>query len=177
MSMVNLGRITVSENSLNRARNIVRDKTAEGGKKTAQSVLSSLQQMMPGWNITTNYREWGEGFRNIEIDENMLTNMANDPDVMIKYKALILDLEDAVPELEEWAQHNDVEAMKFGISIDVDGGIRAMGLMRTLLGEEVNTTFDLPTDRLTWSDIIRQKLDAFNAGQVQSADGSRSWVG
>jgi hypothetical protein len=175
LSIVNLGGLSVTENSYRRARNIVENRT-EGGRQSANDVLASLRQMMPGWNISTSSSNWGEGFRNIEIDSATLNRMAEDPEEMIRYKALILDLEDAVPVLEEWAQQNEGQSLEFGIFLD-ENGARAVGIMRALLGGEMRTYFELPNDRPAWPEIIRQKLEALREGQAQDADGTRSWLG
>ena len=180
MSIVNLKGLAVSENSYRRARQIVEEKQKpEGGRKSANEVLSSLRNMMPGWTITTNARDWGNGMRNIEISESILDRMAEDPEAMVRFKALILDLEDKVPELEEWAQQNYGRTLEFGITWDPDGSsTRAMGIVRTLMGADIRTNFELSnSDTTTWADMIRQKLEALSEGQVQDADGSRSWIG
>ena len=176
MSIVSLGGLSVSESSYHKARKIVENKPA-GVKKSADDVLASLRQMMPGWNISTSSSNWSEGFRNIEICSNILNRMAEDPDSMIRYKALILDLEDAIPALEELAEQKGGNALEFGIVIDPNGGIKAMGIIRTLMGEDIRTVFDLPTDQTSWQGLIQQKLDALRQGQVEEADGSRSWLG
>jgi hypothetical protein len=149
----------------------------EGGIKTAGDVLAYLREMMPGWTITTRASEWGEGVRNIEIDERILQKMADDPEAMVKFKALILDLEEAVPALEEWAAENEGKSLEFGFHIAANGQIQAIGIMRALLGgPPVRTVFELPEDKNTWLGFIQQKLDALAQGRVEDAEGNRSWV-
>ena len=176
MSIVDLGGLSVSESAYRRARQIVESKP-EGGRKSANDVLASLRQMMPGWNISTSSSNWGEGFRNIEIDSGILNRMAEDPETMIRYKALILDLEDTVPALEAWAQQNEGPPLNFGITIDANGNSRALAIVKTLMGSEMRTTFDLPNDRPSWAALISQKLEALIQGQAEDVDGSRSWLG
>lgn len=173
MSMVNLNGLSVSESSYRRARQIV-EKRPEGGRKSANDVLASLRQMMPGWNISTSSSNWGEGFRNIEISSSTLNRMAEDPEAMVRYKALILDLEDAVPAIEEWKQQNPGKSLEFGLSFEGNDTIRALAMVRTLLGGEYNTHFELPNDSPVWESLIRQKIDSLGTGEDA---GSRSWLG
>ncbi|MCL2203947.1 MAG: DUF6033 family protein [Defluviitaleaceae bacterium] len=175
MSMVQLGGLNVSKASYTRAREIVENKP-QGKRKSAGDVLESLRKMMPGWTITTSKTEWSEGVRNIEICERVLERMAEDPEVMVKFKALILDLEEAVPALEEWAKEHPGQTLDFAFDIEGDGQLRAIAILMSHLGQESRTTFELPTDRGTWSDIIRGKLDALAQGRVEDAQGNKSWV-
>ena len=178
LSIVNLSGLSVSESSYRRARQIVENKQQQGGKKTADSVLASIRQMKPGWVVDTHSGNWRPGVRNLEISPNVLSRMAEDPEVMVKYKAMILDLEDLVPELEEWAQQNEGKSLEFKITLDANGMSKAVGIVRTLMGGEMRTTFELPNnERATWSDLIRQKLDSLVEGRAEDANGERSWVG
>jgi hypothetical protein len=175
MSMVNLGGLSVTDSSYRRARQIVEDRE-HNGRKSASDVLASLRQMMPGWNISTSSSNWGEGARNIEISQNTLERMARDPEAMVRYKALVLDLEDAVPALEEWKAENPGSYLEFGLSFSEEGN-SAIGLMRDMMGAETRTEFELPNDRQIWADLIMQKLEALNAGRSDDVqDGNYSWL-
>ena len=176
MSIVNLNGLSVSENSLRRARKIVENKP-QNGRKSIDDVLASLRQMKPGWNISMSSADWGEGFRNIEIGSGVLNRMAECSETMVRYKALILDLEDVVPELEEWAENNEGESLQFRIILDGNGITKAEGLVRTLLGGEKRTTFELNTNANSWSSLIQQKLEALQQGRAENAEGERSWLG
>ena len=175
MSVINLGGLSVSESSYRRARKIVENNNE---KKTAKDVLASLRQMKPGWNIYDSASgNWGAGFRNLEICPRILNRMAEDPEAMVKYKALILDLEDAIPALEEWAEQNGGKSLEFRFMLDTNGTTKAKGIVRNLMGGEMSTTFNLSNDRLTWADLISQKIEALNEGRSEGADGSNSWLG
>ena len=175
MSMVNFSGLSVSESSLRRARRVVEERPA-GSIRTADDVLESLRKMMPGWTITTSSSEWVEGFRNIEIDRDILQQMADDPEKMAAYKALILDIAETAPELEEWGRQNPGQTIEFGVALAADGTVTALAIVRTLMGGEINTTFELPDDRSTWSDFIRERLDGLTRGEVEDAYGNRSWL-
>ena len=174
MGMVKVGGIAVTQTSYNKAREIVNNKPE--GKKTKEGVLESLRKMMPGWTIGTSDTEWGPGVRNIEIDEGVLQKMIDDPEAMVKYKALILDLEEAVPALEQWAKENEGSSLEFRIHIAANGQLQAIGIMKALFGEEIRTEFELPTDKNTWLSFIQQKMDALKQGRVEDAEGNKSWV-
>ena len=175
MSIVNLNGISVSKASYQRAREIVENKPATG-RKSANDVLDFLRKKLPGWNISTSSRDWGEGFRNIEISHGVLRRMAENPEDMIKYKAIILDYKELVPELEEWQQQNPDVALQFGFEFDEEGNTRALAIVKTLLNSGTQTTFELPSNRSSWIDTIREKLDALNEGRVEDANGVRSWA-
>jgi len=162
-------------NSAVKAKQVANNKP-EGGKKTADDVLNTLREMMPGWTISTSTADWGEGFRNIQIDREILQRMADDPKEFEKYKNIILGFEEMVPDLEKWGQENPGQSLVFQLSFDKAGNATSMSIVKTLLGVETKTTFDLPEDKLSWADIIRQKIEALNQGQVEDAFGSKSWI-
>jgi hypothetical protein len=174
MNMVQTGGLSVTQASYTRAREIVNNKPKDE-KKSTEDVLASLRKMMPGWTIVTDSREWGKGVRNIEIDERVLERMAEDPEAMVRFKALILDLEEAVPALEEWARENKGQSLTFKFDIQ-ENQLRAVALMTTLLGNETTSTFALPTDRNMWSSMIENKLNALAQGQVEDSEGNKSWL-
>lgn len=176
MSVINLGGLAVTENSYRKARQLVEDRQG-GGRKTANDVLASLREMKPGWTISTSSNDWGEGFRNIEISSNTLNRMANDPEMMIRYKAMILDLEEVVPELEEWKAENPGQSFEFGLAFGANGETQAQAIVRTLMGGQIRTTFELPDDRPSWADLIEQKLESLRQGQTEDAYGETSWQG
>jgi hypothetical protein len=144
---------------------------------STNDVLESLRQMMPGWTISTSSNDWGEGFRNIEICHDILREMAEDPSAMKKYKALLLDFEDAVPALEEWSLQNEGQSIQFGISVDSAGNISSLAVIRTLMGAETRTVFDLPDNQSSWAETITQKLAALlNGNNAEGAESSVSWI-
>jgi len=178
MSVVNLAGLTVTESSYKKARGIV-EKKSEGHRKSTDEVLNSLRSMMPGWVIATeDEANWGAGSRNIQIDESILERMAEDPEAMVKFKALILDLEDAVPALEEWARENPGQTLDLSIKIDANGTTMAEAVVRGLMGGDQRTTFQLPTEgtQSSWAELISRKLESLSQGQVEEADGSKSWL-
>jgi len=174
LSIVNLSGLAVTEASYRRARQIVDEK--QGTRKSANEVLESLRSMMPGWNISTSSSNWGEGARNIEISQQTLENMANDPEAMVRYKALILDLEEAVPGLEEWKAQNPGKYLEFGLAFGDDAN-RGVGLIRDLLGAETRTEFELPAHKQAWAELISQKLEMLNEGRSDNTqDGYYNWL-
>jgi len=175
MTVTNLSGLSTMESSSTKVRHIG-DNKQEGGKKTADDILASLREMMPGWTITTSSADWGEGYRNIEIDREILQRMADDPKEMEKYKNLILSLENTVPELEKWGQENPGLSIELGISLDAKGNISALAVVKTLMGTEKTTAFELPRDKSSWAEIIREKLEALNQGQAEDIYGSKSWI-
>jgi len=158
-----------------KAKQPVESKPA-GGKKTVDDVLATLRELMPGWTISTSTADWGEGFRNIQIDRDILQRMADDPKEMEKYKNLILGFEEMVPDLEKWGQENPGQSLIFQLSLDAQGNA-SMSIVKTLLGVETKSVFELPDDASSWVELIRERTEALIQGQVEEADGSKSWVG
>lgn len=180
MSIVNIKGLNVSENSYRRARKIVEEKRNnrdEKTEKTADDVLASIREMKPGWTIGTEpNHNWQAGARNIEISQNVLERMAEDPEAMVKFKALILDLEDLVPAIEEWMENNEGQSLEFKFSLEDAGTTRAVALVRGLMGGEVRSTFELPSNsERSWADLIREKLDSMNSGQSEDEFGNKYW--
>ena len=175
MNTSNISGTTASASSSVKAKQAVNNKP-ESGKKTADDVLAALREMMPGWTISTSTADWGEGFRNIQIDRDILQRMADDPKEMEKYMSLIRDFEKAVPALEKWGKENPGQSLVFEISMSAKGDVTSMSIVKTLMGVETRTIFDLPEDRSAWVDIIRQRFDALTQGQVEDAYGSKSWI-
>jgi len=175
MTTANIGGVPPHANPAVRTKQAVENKP-EGGKKTVNDVLASLREMMPGWTISTSSADWGEGFRNIQIDREILQRMADDPREMEKYKSMILDLENAVPELEKWQQENPGQSLIFELFLDAEGKTTSLSIVKMLLGVETRTTFELSGDRLSWAELLSQKLEALNKGQVEDINGTRSWI-
>ena len=174
MSMTNIsGSSTQASSSVNSKPPVSNN---PGGKKSVDDVLATLRELMPGWTISTTTTDWGEGFRNIQIDRDILQRMADDPNEMEKYKSLILGFENMVEDLERWGNENPGQSLIFQITLDNKDGVTSMSIVKTLMGIETRTEFELPEDRLSWVDFIRQRVDALLQGQVEDASGAKSWV-
>jgi hypothetical protein len=158
-----------------RAKSNVENKPSSGRKST-DDVLNELREMMPGWTISTSTADWGEGFRNIQIDKDILRRMAEDPREMEKYKNLILKLEDTVPELEKWQQENPGVSLELGLSFDNHGNVTALATIKTLLGDEKSTTFQLPDNKSSWADFIRERLEALKQDFGDDINSTRTWI-
>ena len=174
MSMTNIGGSPVQASSSVNSKQPVSNKN-EGGKKTVDDVLATLRELMPGWTISTTTTDWGEGFRNLQIDRDILQRMADDPKEMEKYKTLILGFESMVEDLEKWGRENPGQSLVFEVSLD-DKGAMSMSVVKTLMGVETRTEFELPEDRQSWVEIIRERVDALLQGQVEDASGAKSWI-
>jgi len=149
----------------------------DGGKKSVDDVLASLRDLMPGWTISTSTADWGDGFRNIQIDPAILERMANDPKEFEKYKALILSFEDMVEDLEKWGSENPGQSLVFQISSNSEDETVSMSIVKTMLdGIESRTEFNLTGDRQSWADIIRERVEALLQGQVEDVTGAKSWL-
>jgi len=174
MSMVNMNPHVASQNTARVAKNSEKPRS---GKKTADDVLEELREMMPGWTITTNSKDWGEGSRNIEIDVATLNKMAKDPKEMEKYKTLILNLKEAAPEIEEWSQQTG-KMFDMTINFNAEGNPTASLLLKSLSGiDELKRTFDLPIESSSsWSEIILKNLNAMIENQTEDKESSRSWM-
>ena len=175
MTTANLSGLPATGSSAVKTGQITSHKTG-GGRKSADDVLAYLRELMPGWTITTSSADWGEGFRNIEIDRDILQRMADDPAEMEKYKNLLLSFEDTVTELEKWGQENPGHSIILGFAVDAEGNTSATAVIKTLMGTETSTAFSLSGDRSTWADIIRERLEALDQGKVEDAFGSKSWM-
>ena len=175
MTTANIDGHSALRNSPISAKQVAPQKT-ETDKKTVDDVLDSLRKMMLGWTISTSTADWGEGVRNIQIDQDILERMANDPREMERVKSLIREFESAASELEQWKQQNPGQSFEIGISLDTDGNARALIALKTLMGDERSTAFDLPNDRTTWADFMRQTLDALNQGKIGDVSESRNWT-
>jgi len=175
MSTTNIsGSATPAASSVNSKQQV--SNKNDGGRKSVDDVLATLRELMPSWTISTSTAEWGEGFRNIQIDRDILQRMADDPKEFEKYKSMILGFEDMVEDLEKWEQENPGQSIVFEISLDNKGGVTSMSIVKTLMGIETRTEFELPRDVSSWVDIIRQKVDALLQGQVEDTTGAKSWV-
>jgi len=175
MSISNISGSSAQANAAIKAKQKVENKPTSG-KKSVDDVLASLRELMPGWTISTSTADWGEGFRNIQIDRDILQRMADDPKEFEKYKAMILDFENVVEDLEKWGQENPGQSIIFQLSLDSAGRATSLTIVKTLLGTETSTTFDLPEDSKTWAEIIRQRVDDLIQGKFEDADGSKSWI-
>ena len=175
MSASNIGGLSNQANVPINTNKTVNNKP-EGGKKSVDDVLATLRELMPGWTISTSTADWGEGFRNIQIDREILQRMADDPREMEKYKTMIMDLENSVEALEKWGQENPGQSIVFELSLNAKGDVTSMSIVKTLMGVETRSVFDLPEEKSTWADLIRQRVEAALQGQVEDEFGSKSWL-
>jgi len=172
--MTNISGSSAQANAVN-AKQPVSSKN-EGGKKSVDDVLATLRDMMPGWTISSTTADWGPGHRNIQIDRDILQRMADDPKEFEKYKTLIMGFENMVDDMEKWSNENPGSSLVFQISLDNAGGVTSMSIIKTLMGVETRTEFELPSDVQSWIDIIRDRVDALMQGQVEDVTGAKSWV-
>jgi|GEM_PF-4892723 len=91
-SVIVNGRSRVSETSYKTARALAEQKH-ENGDVTEQGIMSSLRKMAPDYKFSTNTdpQQRLQGLRNIAIHPDMLRNAANDPEVLVELKALVLN--------------------------------------------------------------------------------------
>ena len=149
--IVNANGSYVSEASYLRARRIVADR-ADGSINCKNDVLASLREMVPRWNITTITAPFhGTGHFNMGIHPDMLSRAANDPDELIRLKALMLDAD----KMRIIPGKADVS----GMIIYADGGGSAWG-KTTSNGEETSATVRIPRNRSQeWAEILLEKLE------------------
>lgn len=199
MSIVNIGGTAVSQASYKKARSLVNDKKESGKRPTVNSMLESIRNMMPGWHVATS-REGGaqEGFRNLEITTNVLKSMADCPEETVRFKALILDLEKVVQEIERKDAENpipydpnapgslssqgksstgSVDSVFLEIIVGQNGNTSARATARTPDGVERSRTFDLSQNSIpAWAELIRKQLEEIRE-RNQAEGGTRSWIG
>jgi len=175
MSMTNIGGSSAPVSSSVSSKQPVSNKN-DGGKKSVDDVLATLRELMPGWTISTTQADWKEGFRNIQIDRDILQRMADDPKEMEKYKSLIQSFESMAEDMERWSSENPGQSIVFDISLDTKEGITSMSIVKIIMGIETRTEFQLPEDRQSWSEIIRQRVDAALQGQTEDPTGAKSWL-
>ena len=176
MGVINVAGTQVSQASYKKARSIAANKDENRSK---QSVLASIRQMMPGWNVSTNPAELrGNGMRNLEIAPDVLERMAEDPEELVRFKAIILDLEDVVQELEEHVAENpSLAEMVLQIIIDADGNMTARGTARTQDGVQRSREFDLSDrDLPSWAELMRKHLEDLRERNSEE-DGTSNWYG
>jgi len=169
---VNINGSWVSPTSYQRARASVASMQEDGGRMSANDVLSSLQQMMPNWNISNNTSAFnGTGIRNIGIHPNVLRKMADDPEEMVRFKALVLDGEYTVPQHENWARQNGFEITGRGTIIDRDGNVSSWVMGRGGgRGDERRSLLELPEeDRPSWTELMRQQLESLRENNENEA--------
>ena len=56
------------------------------------------------------------------------------------------------------------------------GELTSLSIVKTLLGAETRSVFDLPEEKSSWIEFIQQRLEALTKGQVEDASGSKSWI-
>ena len=158
---VNINGSWVTQASYQRARSLVKERE-EGGRNSGNNVLASLRQAMPGWNISTNMQPFsGTGIQNIAIHPSMLRKAANDPDEMVRLKALVMDSEKANSSLGAWARQSGSQVISNGFIIDADGNTKSWGKSISRTGPERRSILDLPqNNRPSWAELMRKHLDS-----------------
>ena len=185
MNKVNMNNFAASQISIqNAASQKAKDAKKTGyvineklhGKMTADDVLQSLRDMMPGWTITTDSKDWAEGTRNIEISQATLNKMAKNPKAMEKYKNLILNLKEVAPKMDEWTKENG-KAFDLNIGFDSNGNTTASLLLKAMSGAESKAVLTLPNDNPSgWCDLIVQELNKMTLNMLNNPNSKRSWL-
>jgi len=170
-----LAGVTANANAFKATHTNKTSQTQNNERRTADDVLASLREMMPGWNISTSTADWGEGFRNIQIDRDILERMANDPAEMERVTSMIREFESAVPELERWQEENPGQSLIINMMLDENGNTSMSASIRTLLGVETSTPFDM--SQPSWLEDLMKQLGSMSQGHGATGDDqSRSWT-
>ena len=181
MSNVNINGSWVSPASYQKARNLAASK-AESGNTSARSILGSIRQMVPGLNISTNTEPFGSsGLNNLGIHPNVLRKMENDPEEMVRFKALILDVEEAFRHHDRLSQSQGMNVVARGLIIDADGNTSGWSIVQSANGgPDRRNVVDLNNnDGLSVFERMRLILEelAEKRAEREAEDSSRSWVG
>ena len=170
MSVANILGTVVSQNSYQRARASVAN--MQGGNLRSGDALSMVQQFVQGTNVSTNTSPFsGSGTANLGIHPAMLRKAANDPEQMVRLKALAMDISEAQAASTRALESRGITVIARGAIIHEDGSSSGWSITRSpdLRGER-RSQFQLPeSDRQSWVEIMRENIER------AMENGSRGW--
>jgi len=176
MSVVHLGigGGAVSKASYHRARELVGNLPQDGRN---QNIMSTMNQLF-GANST----------RSLTIHPSVLQRMADDPDMMIRYTALVLDMEEAATNFERMVSSiPGARLVSHGYTINADGFINSVtSIQLPSIGGQNQSSFELPEDeeeRYTWAELMRQHLESllsengeYQTQRLEIENATRTWL-
>ncbi|MCL2224177.1 MAG: hypothetical protein FWB96_04310 [Defluviitaleaceae bacterium] len=170
MSVANIMGTVVTQSSYQRARASVAN--MQGGNLNAVGVLSAIQQLIPGTGVSANTQAFnGSGQSNLGIHPAMLRKAANDPEEMVRLKALSLDIHEMQSSSIRGLESRGITVYASGTIIHADGTSSGWTITRSPdLREqrrESRAIFELD-DRPSQVELMRQHLEEINA--------TRSWT-
>ena len=171
MNVANILGTVVSQNSYQRARASVAN--MQGGNLRLGDVLSAIQQFVQGTNVSTNTSPFsGSGAANLGIHPAMLRKAANDPEQMVRLKALAIDITETQAASTRAWESRGITVVARGAIIHEDGTSSGWSITRSPdLREERRARFELPeSDRQSWVELMTQ-----NRERAMEKE-SRSWL-
>jgi hypothetical protein len=149
---IKVGNTYVSETAYAQAKAKI-ESEQKGGKNSVNGYLSSLQQKMSGWNLSTNTQPYsGGGLNNISIHPSILREMANDPDKRLEYEALLIDIQNTSASVH---MPKGMKLIAQGYIIDANGGLSSWSITQTESNKIAKTNSMLPKDKTDdWNDLL-----------------------
>ena len=173
MSVVNINGSIVRQSAYQQARASVAN--MQGGSLNTGGVLAAIQQLRPNTNVSTNTAAFSGGGRmNLSIHPAMLRRAGNDPEEMVRLKALAIDHMNGMVDTVQRFANRGIEITAVGSVIHEDGTSSGWMMGRSKGANEIRTQFELPEgERTSWAEIMQQKLEELLESRT---DETRSWM-
>jgi len=170
MSVVNIGGSIVRQSAYQQARESVAN--MQDGNLNAGSVLAAIQQLNSNVNVSNNTSAFsGNTGMHLGIHPAFLRRAGNDPEEMVRLKALAIDHVDAMSASARSFASQGITVIAQGSVIHEDGTSSGWLITRSpdLRGER-RTQFELPeSDRPSWAEIMQESIER------AMADESSGW--
>jgi len=169
MDVANIMGTVVTQSSYQRARASVAN--MQSGNINSGGVLSAIGQLTQGTSVSTNTQPFvGGGQSNIGIHPAMLRRASNDPEEMVRLKALALDVHEMQTASIRWHEARGITVLAMGTIIHEDGSSSGWSITRSPdLRSERRTQFELPEDdRPSWVELMRQHMESLDEHATRS---------
>ena len=182
MGVANILGTVVTQSSYQQARASVSNMPS--GNLRPNDVLATIQQLRPNVTVSTNTSPFSGGGMNLGIHPEMLRRAADDPEEMVRLKALSIDILNGLENSVRGFESRGITVYARGVIIHEDGSSSGWGIVRGPdLREERRAQFELPEDdRPSWVELMRQRLEEImqeeeNRSQhLEHENATRSWT-
>ena len=182
MSVASILGTTVSQSSYQRARASV--ESVQGGNQSVGNILQTIRQLVPGLNVSTITSPFSGSGGNLGIHPAILRRASNDPEEMVRVKALAMDAYKGETAFRQGQEARGITVHAHGTIIHEDGTTSGWAIVQGPDLRERRTQFELPEDdRPSWVELMRQHIEEAmleaeenQPSNLEDENSTRNWM-
>jgi|GEM_PF-721169 len=186
MDVANINGSVVSQSAYQQARASVAN--MQGGNQSIGNILSTIRQLVPGLNVSTITEPFSGSGANLGIHPEILRRAADDPEEMVRVKALAMDAYIGETAFRQGMEARGITVHAHGTIIHEDGTTSGWAIVQGPDLRERRTQFELPydydeDDRPSWAELMHQQLEEAmreaeenQPNHLEDEEATRSWM-